>query len=164
MQDKTIASEFKCLEQINSIDIEKELFSIMENPEIFFNQYLKNIHTPSSIMLAQWNILSILITIDTSEKFCNKSADYFLSKYSVEKWLDKLSGFYEYTISLITYIIENHDNSILDLYNEKKITKTMMVKGISSFNKAKKQLVMDKDDALICLRDLEVEKEKLKDF
>jgi hypothetical protein len=136
----------------------------MENPEIFFNQYLKNIHSTVSTMLAQWSILSILRTIDTSEKFCNKSSDYFISKYSVTTWLDKLSGFYEYTISLITYIIENHDNSILDLYNEKKITQAMMVRGISSFNKAKKQLVKDKDDALICLRDLEVEKEKAKEF
>jgi hypothetical protein len=164
MQDKISYQKSKRLEQIDSIDIEKELYRIMENPEKYFEPYLKNVKNPAEIIFVQFSILGLLRTIDTSKKFCIKSADHFLSKYSVTKWLDKLSDFYEYNISIINYILENHDNAILDIYNEKQITKTMMEQRLLAFNKAKKQLTKDKEDAMTCLKDLEVEKEKAKEF
>jgi hypothetical protein len=40
----------------------------------------------------------------------------------------------------------------------------MMEQGLLAFNKAKKQLAKDKEDAMTCLRDLEAEKEKAKEF
>jgi hypothetical protein len=156
--------ENEYLKQLDSIDVEKELYPIMENPELYFDAYLKNIKGSASLIFAQFSILMTLRTIDTSEKLSKKSADHFMSKYPIEKWLSKLTNFYEYGLSIIDYIIENHDNSILDMYNEKQITKIQMEKGLIAFDKAKKQLAKDREDMVVCIAELEVEKEKARDF
>ena len=164
MKQITTVQEDKSLFKIDSINVKKETCHIIDNPIKFFEPYLKNINGSTATIFAYFSIFVILQKIDTSEELCTKTADYFLARYSIDEWLDKLTKFYEYTIFIITHLVENHDNSVLDAYNKKQITQNMMKNIMQSFIGAKKQLTENKEATTELLTCIEKEKERIKDF
>lgn len=147
------------LKKIDSIDINKDVYLIAENPNEYFEPFLKNIESPIALIFAKCSILIIIKKIDSSEELCSKMANYFLEKLPLETWLDTLSRFYEYSLATIEFIDEHHNNAILDLYNSNKIDKEMMKRGMEAFTGARKQLLRDKEDMKKLIADLEIEKQ-----
>lgn len=151
--------EDKVLSKIDNIDINKEVLNILKNPIKFFEMYLKNIKNPLSKIFAYFSILVILNKIDADGKLCEKTVDYYIDKYSMEIWLEKLINLYTYRISLINYLLENHNNVLLDIYNEKIIDKETMEKGIKTFISAQRKLQQDVVDLNKYIEDLQKEKD-----
>ena len=164
MKKKVSGQEKDTIKQIESIDYKEDAFEIMEDPAKYFELYFKNVHTPTGKILAHFSVLSLLRRLDTSEELAQKTSDYFLDKYTVPEWLDKLMGFYNYGISIMNYLLDNHDNVILDMYNDKLINKKTMEKGMKSFQTVQKTLKTDKEALGKCIVDMEEEKRRAQDY
>jgi len=161
MQSLITIKESKMLEKIDLINIDQDAFEILKNPSKYFNQYTASLQNPLSIVFAHFSILLVIRKLDTSQDIAQKSADYFLTQMPPEQWIDTLIKFYLYVISLTDFLLTNHNNIILDLYNENKLSKRDLKKGMLSFDVAQKQLIIDKEETLEHIRILEKEKENL---
>ena len=163
MEDHITEKEGKELKKIDEINIQKHLYSIFENPENFFKSYTVNLKSSISILFAYFTITNILREIDSSEECSNKAADYFLGKCSLIEWLDILINFYQYNIFIIDYILDNHDNNILDLYNKRHINKKTMKQMMMSFSELRAKITNDRDSVAKCIPEIEEEKEQIKE-
>ena len=164
MRSQITKKEINILKKIDTIDAHKEAFKILDNPENYFNEYLKKVKSPVAIIFTYLSILSLLREIDTSEDICEMTCDYFIEKYSIDDWLNKLTNFYTYITFAIDYVINNHDNTILDSYNMGQIDSSIMKKSMKSFVIVKKRMLEDKDSIRDCISDLEAEKNRMDGF
>lgn len=118
MFKKLSKSEQSLLQEMNKINIKKSYKDIVENAEDFFALYLSKCKTPIANIIVRMAIVHMIEETDTlaqPAKFSIKGRDNIL------KTFNSFSGFYEYALSIIDFIVENEDNAILDLYNDKKI-------------------------------------------
>lgn len=159
-----IKKEQKIIIKIENINAKKECFKILENPSQYFQPHFNNLQNPYAILFAKFSVLTIIREIDTSEEICEKTADFFMEKYPIITWLDKLISFYQYAMSTIDYIIEKHDNIILDMYNDKIFDKKTMIQGMTSFKDIKEMLIKDKTELEKCLAEMEDEKKQAEDM
>jgi len=154
-------SEAKILKKIATLNPKKESIKILQDPSKYFEKYTKDIKTPMGILFSKFDILTLLKKIDTSDEICDHTTGYFLDRYEVNDWLDILTIFYQYSISMIDYIIEHHNNIVLDIYNAGNISKDAMIESIKAFTSSKNKLLKDKDGMQNCILGLEEDK---KDF
>lgn len=159
MREGVTKEETDIIEKLEAIDINKEYRNILNDADKYFQPYLKKIKNPIAKIFVYFSIFAILKKIDTSDDLCNKAASYFLDRYSVKEWLNKLIDFYNYTISGIDYILNNHDNSVLDYYNKKQISKETMIHNMKSFVSVRNIFLKNKEMIEGCIGDLEKEKE-----
>ena len=153
------------IEKIESIDIEKNAIKIIDNPSSFFFPYLQNPPNDAILLLAKFCIYTIMQITDNNDKIGKNTLQYFTKNYSVLTFLDKIEFFYTYLVeNIIDYIIKNHDNFTLDLYNEGNIDKNMMNKTMSSFAEIKNNLVEEKKIISYWIEEIREEKQLLKEL
>lgn len=152
------------LDFIDSINIEEECFNIVENPQKYFEKSLNASKKPFYIICAKFSIISKIREIDSNTSISDNVSLYFMEKYSIKKWLGILSNLYTYYFSLMTYILDNYENTLLDLYNDNEITMDIMKMGMTTFQETK--VIINKDAELIkkCISDIENEKIKFENI
>jgi len=153
------------IEKVESINIEKNAIKIMDNPSSFFSPYLQNPPNNAVLMLAKFCIYTIMKTADNDDKIGENISQHFSKNYSILTWLDKIESFYIYLAEdIIDYILKNHDNSVLDLYNEGHVDKEIMKKTMSSFHEIKNGFVEEKEMILHWIEEIREEKQTLKEL
>jgi hypothetical protein len=155
--------EDKALQKIDNINIDQDALNILMNPNDFFLPYTKSIKNPIAIALSRFSILIILKNIDGNNEIVKKHFDYFLQNYTIEEWFEKLDTFYSLALSCAQFLLDNHDNFILDAYNEKRINDHSFNKTMEIFNTMKPLLLTDAENLKNCLNEIEIEKQRLKE-
>ena len=154
----------RVLAEIDNIDIIKNAIKIIENPEVFFNKYFNKIKDPAGIVFAKFAVLIVMKEMDSSTEASEITVDHFSKKIHPIKWLDTLISFYEYMTETATYILDNHNNVILDLYNAKEIDGKLMKMGMKSFAKVQENIIQDVAKLKEVIADIEEEKKRIGDM
>ena len=161
---KNILIDNQVLVDIDGIDINKNAVKMIENPKAFFDKYFNKIKNPSAIVFAKFSALIVMKEMDSSTEVSEITANHFSKKYNPIEWLDKLITFYEYIMGTATYVLDNHGNTILDLYNAKEIDKKTMKMGMKSFAKIQGNIAQDIVNLKEVIANIEEEKKRIKNI
>lgn len=161
---KMTLKESKELSNLDSIDVYKECINIVYDPQKYFEKPLNISSKPFYIICAKFSIISKIRDIDTLTSISDKTSSYFIQKYSMKKWIDVLINFYEYYKNSMIYIIENYEDVLLDLYNDKEIDLNIMIMGMTTFKETRSTINKDIELIKKCIDELEKDKEKFRNI
>lgn len=169
--DKPVMSELErqitldvfIVQELDRLNLKKDGYKIIEDPENYFKPYFERVTTPLAIIMAKLSIFFILRKLDSEEEKAQEDLNYFSKKYSLIQWLDKLAGFYNYAITTANYVLNNHDDLMLDLYNEGLLSKTGLSNTMQTFLGTKEILEKDIEILSKCHEEILKEKEEVKD-
>lgn len=156
--------ESKELSNLDSININEECINIVANPQKYFEKSLNVSSKPFYIICAKFSIISKIREIDTVTSISDKTSLHFIQQYSMKKWIDILINFYEYYKNSMIYIIENYENVLLDLYNDKEIDLNIMIMGMTTFKETRNTINKDIELIKKCIEELEKDKEKFRNI
>ena len=142
--DNLSKSEQSLIQELSKVNIEKNYKNIIKNTENFFQSYISKCKTPIGNIIVRILIVRLIQRADTlgdPNKFLINNRKDALTTFN------DFYDFYEYILNIIDFIIENEDNAILDLYNDKKIGEKEFKESLKiskvtklKFHKNKKEL------------------------
>jgi hypothetical protein len=169
--DKPVMSELErqitldvfIVQELDRLDLKKDGYKIIEDPESYFKPYFERITTPLAIIMAKLSIFFILRKIDSEEEKAQEDFNYFSKKYNLIQWMYKLANFYNYAITTANYILDKHNDLMLDLYNEGLLSKTGLSNTMQTFLCTKE--ILEKDIKILskCHEEILKEKKEIKD-
>ncbi len=158
---KMSKKESKQLDLIDNIDVKKECIKIVQDPKEYFKKSFNISNNDFYTICVKFAIIKKIRDIDTMTDISDYLASYFVKKYSIKKWINIISDFYSYYNVIIKDVLNNYENIILDLYNDKQITKESMTIGMTTFQKTKKIIINDIEIIEKYIEDLEGQNQKL---
>lgn len=161
---KMTLKESKELDYLDFINVNEECINIVANPQKYFEKSLNASNKPFYIICVKFAIISKMREIDTVTSISDKTSLHFIQKYSMKKWIDILINFYEYYQSSMIYIIENYENTLLDLYNDKEIDFNVMIIGMTTFKETRNIINNDVELIKKCIEELEKDKDKFQNI
>jgi len=129
---------------IKDINLVQEKVNIFYDPKTFFEKYLEKI--PDTTVKKTIRVEIYLILRKISEMTNNPEDDEQIAiKCGNDVAFVKVCRqFYAYTLSLLTTLLAEQIDAILDAYNEKKIDKRCMENYITVFKKTETGLLAEK--------------------
>ena len=169
MKRKITKSEilmFKKLDEIKNIDVNQESRKIISDPKSYFEKYLKGIdHNLRA--LANLEIYLKIKEVDSTgvkgEERAEKDTSYFINKFTAIGYIDILNGFYSYSLDIINDMLENGNDMVLDLYNEKKISKETMQGVLTCIKEAHAMMLEDKESVIKAINQSKIERKRIED-
>ena len=161
---KMSLEESRELDFLDSIDTNEECINIVANPQKYFEKSLNISEKQFYIICVKFSIMSKIREIDTKTIISNKTSSHFIEKYSMDKWIDILVNLYIYYSSLMKYILDNYENTLLDLYNDKQINKDVLKIGMINFQETRKFISEDVKLIEECIEELEKDKISFKNI
>lgn len=129
--------------RLSEIDVDKDSKNIIVNPQVFFSEYLKDVDE-TFLPLIKLQIFSLMKSSDRCKERGKEDASCLVERYGVSGYLDILLNFYTYAMEMVNDIIKNSANSILDFYNDKRMSKKSMEESMASITKSLPSLMDDK--------------------
>ena len=82
----------------------------------------------------------------------------------MDKWINILVNLYVYYSSLMKYILDNYENTLLDLYNDKQIDEDVLKIGMMNFQETRRLISEDVKLIEECIEELEKDKISFKNI
>lgn len=155
--------EIDTLDELEYLDSLKFVYEILDNPEVFFEPYLTKLKNPISILHGKFIIFVHIKTIDGYSPKRPSEYKNLIEKYGPLKMGEVFNRFYNYVIDIVEYILENHDNVMLDLYNDGRLSKERMTQTIMLFKETQKVLLSDKEELYKILDEIEETNKMIKE-
>lgn len=143
-------------ETLRNINLNEEKINIFCNPKAFFDKFLNRITDDTLRKTIRSEIYIILR--DVSDLTDNADDDLKISNRckSDLEFVKVCRQFYEYTLNTLIYLMREHTDTILDAYNEQKISKDCMENYLTVFKRAEKNLLAEKNQLELRIREYDV--------
>jgi len=157
---------FVKLDELKKIDINKDGRKIVANPRSYFDKYLKVMDDKGKI-LAKTEIYLLIKKIEgdeSSRERAQKDAVFFINRYTAGGYVEILHKFYSYALETIEEILSEGNNTMLDLYNEGKLSRQTLDSALLCMKEIEPMLLKDKEAVKEAVDQTEAEAKRINDM